>query len=91
VPGRRPLLLVPRGPQQQGSLTYPADGSLVTIGSLRLVTSCSRRPQSVSGVEIRALSLFRGAVTAKTVSIVVRGAMHSRRVAVGGLRVNGRA
>jgi murein DD-endopeptidase MepM/ murein hydrolase activator NlpD len=90
VPGYPPLLLVPPG-RQRGALTYPADGALVRIGSLRLVTSCSLRPRSSVRVEIRALSLFGGAVTASMVSIEVRGALRSPRVAVGGLRVNGRA
>jgi hypothetical protein len=91
VPGRQARLLVPRGRQQHGARTFPADGSLVTIGSLRLVTSCSPRPRSSVGVEIHALSLFGGAVTASAVSIDVGGATRSRRVAVDGLRVNGRA
>jgi hypothetical protein len=88
VPGRPPLVLAPR---RRGSLTYPAGGSLVRIGSLRLVRSCSRRPRSLRSVEIGSLSLFGGAVTARQVAIEIRGAMRSRRVVVGGLRVGGRA
>jgi murein DD-endopeptidase MepM/ murein hydrolase activator NlpD len=86
VPGRPPLLLVPRSRPRHHSLTYPAGGSLVRIGSLRLARSCSSR-----SVEIGSLSLFAGAVTARTVAIHVRGTLRSRRVVVRGLRVDGRA
>jgi murein DD-endopeptidase MepM/ murein hydrolase activator NlpD len=91
VPGRPPVVLVPRGRLRHGSLTYPAGGSLVRIGSLRLVRGCSRRRRSRRAVEIASLSLFGGAVTARRVAIAVHSAMNSRRVVVAGLRLEGRA
>jgi Peptidase family M23 len=89
-PRRRTIVLTERstrGRAHPRGLIYPADGSVVSIHSLQVVESCSGARRSGS-VDIHALSLFGGAVTAAEVSVNVR--RPSRRITLNGLRVGHR-
>jgi murein DD-endopeptidase MepM/ murein hydrolase activator NlpD len=68
-----------------GSVAYPADGSIVAAASLDLRTSgCGRR--ATAAAVLQSVSLFGGAVTARTVRLAAGGGS-----AVAGLEIGGRA
>jgi murein DD-endopeptidase MepM/ murein hydrolase activator NlpD len=73
-----PVIQAPRPrAADSGSITYPADGSLVTASSIDLHTSGCR---TGGRADVRALSLLGGAITARRVTLGVAGSNVTVRI-----------
>ena len=86
LPHRRPVVLAPNRQLATAQVAYPADGSILTAAGLSLGTSCSETHPVGGTAQVRGISLFGGAVTARTATLDLSGGGAS----VSGLVVNGR-
>jgi murein DD-endopeptidase MepM/ murein hydrolase activator NlpD len=91
-PGRSALALgdvavVPRAPSAgEGAVVYPKDGSILTASGVSMRGSgCGTGARG--SVAITSLSLFGGAVNARSVRLGVRTGVAGKGVAIGGLKV----
>jgi murein DD-endopeptidase MepM/ murein hydrolase activator NlpD len=96
LPNRAPLLLGPlaTAPTVQvaglSRLAYPDDGSVVSASAISLEeTGCSEGRSADGQAQLRSLSLFAGAITATTVTLMVDGTSVAQTGAIGGLEVDG--
>jgi murein DD-endopeptidase MepM/ murein hydrolase activator NlpD len=84
-PHEGPVVLMPSRRLQSATIAYPSDGAIVSAAGMEVAACNGNRP--ATGIEeVRSVSLFDGAVTAKSATVsLTSGASH-----VSGLRVNGR-
>jgi murein DD-endopeptidase MepM/ murein hydrolase activator NlpD len=74
-----------------GGIAFPADGSVVTTAGINLQTDGCTAGRAASGYAgVHALSLFGGAISARSVELWVRSGKLLRGGAIGGLVVGGR-
>jgi len=85
-PHQRPLVLAPARRLAGAEVAYPGDGSILTAEGFSLATSCTASRPAGGTAQIRGLSLFDGAVTARAATLSLTGGASS----VSGLRVHGR-
>ena len=72
-------------------IAYPADGSIATTAGINLQTNgCSAGRAANGYAGVHALSLFGGAITARTVELSVRNGKLLGSGAIGGLAVGGK-
>jgi len=86
LPHRRPVVLAPERQLTTAQVAYPADGSILTAAGLSLDSTCTDTRPTGGTAQLRGVSLFDGAVTARTATLSLSGAGGS----VSGLAVNGR-
>jgi murein DD-endopeptidase MepM/ murein hydrolase activator NlpD len=85
-PHQRPVVLAPERQLTTAQVAYPADGSILTAAGLSLDSTCSETRPTGGTAQLRGVSLFGGAVTARSATISLGGGSGS----VSGLAVNGR-
>ena len=94
-PGR-PLLVLGRAADAKRtrnvaarSVAYPADGSVVRASSVDLhAAGCADRGNGRA--DVRSISLFGGAITARRVELGVRGGVAGKGVEIAGLAIGGK-
>jgi murein DD-endopeptidase MepM/ murein hydrolase activator NlpD len=86
LPHQRPVVLAPERQLTTAQVAYPADGSILTAAGLSLDSTCTDTRPAGGTAQVRGISLFGGAITARTATLSLSGGGGS----VSGLAVNGR-
>jgi hypothetical protein len=68
-----------------GGVAYPADGSIVTASSIGIHAGACGNGRA----EVRSVSLFGGAIAARSIKLVVRGGVVGKGVQIRGLTIGG--
>jgi murein DD-endopeptidase MepM/ murein hydrolase activator NlpD len=85
LPHQRPVVLAPGRQLTTAQVAYPADGSILTASGLSFDSSCSETRPTGGTAQVRGVSLFGGAITARAATVSLNGGAGS----VSGLTVNG--
>jgi len=85
LPHQRPVVLAPLRQLTTAQVSYPADGSVLTASALSLDTTCTDAHPTGGSAQVRDISLFEGAVTARSATLDLTGGA----AAVSGLVVSG--
>jgi murein DD-endopeptidase MepM/ murein hydrolase activator NlpD len=86
LPHQRPVVLAPDRQLTTAQVAYPADGSILTAAGLSLDSACSETRPTGGTAQVRGVSLFGGAVTARSATV----SLSSGGGSVSGLAVNGK-
>jgi len=86
LPHQRPLVLAPQRVLSAAEVAYPSDGSILTASGLSLDSTCTDAHPTGGSAQVRGISLFGGAVTARSATVDLSGGAGT----VSGLTVSGR-